>query len=354
MSRLDPNPWRGKGLEALGHMPSPSRDAGAVADLLGSCPAHAPTPLVDPPELARRAGVAACLVKDESSRMKLGSFKALGAAYAIARKASDRADPPGPQTLRGETFVAASAGNHGLSVAAGARLFGAHAVIYLANTVPEAFAQRLRATGAMVVRAGDDYEASMTQALADAAREGWTVLSDTSWEGYTELPFLIMEGYLQMVAEALEAAGPVSHVFLQAGVGGLAAAVTALVRARLGDDPVIVVVEPEAAPAVHASLLAGKAVHAPGPVSSMGRLDCKEPSLIALKELAREADFALTITEDEAAQAVDLLGGLGLDSTPSGAAGIAGLLSLDTSARRTLGLDQEARVLTFLSEGPEG
>ena len=126
------NPWRGVGLDPDGLMPV--ADASGVAALLGLCPAHQETPLHDAPGLARLSGVAAVWVKDERQRMGLGSFKALGATHAIARLAAARAghDPHALRhALAGQTFVAASAGNHGLSVAAGARLFGAAAVIFV-------------------------------------------------------------------------------------------------------------------------------------------------------------------------------------------------------------------------------
>ena len=134
------NPWRGTGLGL--DAPWPIAEATDVIALLGHCPAHAQTPLKDAPALALRFGVARVSLKDERSRMGLGSFKALGAAYAIAREAAATGQD-WATALQGRTYVTASAGNHGLSVAAGARLFGAQAVIYLAQTVPEAFEQRL-------------------------------------------------------------------------------------------------------------------------------------------------------------------------------------------------------------------
>jgi diaminopropionate ammonia-lyase len=222
------NPWRGTKLDI--EAPWPCRDAAGVARLLALCPAHAHTPLHDMPALARQAGAGRVFVKDERARMGLGSFKALGAAHAIAREAAAAVQGDGwTQALTGRTYVTASAGNHGLSVAAGARLFGARAVIYLAEMVPEAFAARLHAKGAQVVRAGATYEASMEAAEQAARDQGWTLLSDSSWPGYTELPLRVMEGYLQLAAEAaaqMEIAP--THILLQAGVGGLAAAVAAM------------------------------------------------------------------------------------------------------------------------------
>jgi len=132
---------------------------------------------------------------------------------------------PPSEALAGRVFVAASAGNHGLSVAAGAQVFGARAVIYLADTVPEAFAELLRSKGAEVVRAGAIYEESMAAAQGAAAENGWTLLSDSSWEGYSAPAHAVMAGYTVLAAEiADEIPDPPTHVLLQAGVGGLAAA----------------------------------------------------------------------------------------------------------------------------------
>ena len=284
--------------------------------------------------------------------MGLGSFKALGAAYVIARHAADRSAVPDGTTLEGETYVTASAGNHGMSVAAGARLFGARAVVYIAETVPEVFAERLAAKGAEVRRQGADYAASMETAGQAASAEGFTLLSDSSWPGYTELPHILMEGYLQMAAEAADRIETEpSHIFLQAGVGGLAGAVAAYAREVWGDAPVIVVVEPEAAPALQASIEAGQAVVAPGPDSVMGRLDCKEPSLIALNGLARDADLFLTLSDAEVLGKLDLLAKAGFATTTSGGAGLAAVLSAEV--RAAIGMDAGARALTFLTEMPE-
>ena len=190
MDSLD-NPWRRKGLpeDVLHGAPAPSIDAGAVEVLLARCPVAGETPLVEVMEFGPQVWI-----KDERGRMGLGSFKALGAAYVIAHEAAATGAGDMANALNGRTYVTASAGNHGLSVAAGAYVFGARAVVYLSDTVPEGFAQRLRGKGAEVVRAGRDYEASM-QAAADAAMDkGWTLLSDSSWPGYFDLPHRVMEG----------------------------------------------------------------------------------------------------------------------------------------------------------------
>lgn len=330
-------------LRATDGVPFPSVDADTPARLLQQCPRAAQTALVVSSRLADLAQVGAVFVKDERARMGLGSFKALGAAYVIACDARN-------DQAKGQTYVTASAGNHGLSVAAGAAAFGAKAVIYLSDTVPETFAARLRALGADVARAGKTYEQSMAAAAAQAVQNGWVLLSDSSWPGYIDRPYRLMEGYLVLMQEAAaQMPEPPTHIFLQAGVGGLATACAAYARKIWGDGPRIIAVEPDAAPALYASVLAGSVQVTRGPVSAMGRLDCKEASLIALRGLARDADVFVTITEAEGQIGHEACIAADLASTPSGAAGVAGLLA----ARQTgaLGLDARARVLVILSEG---
>lgn len=346
------NPHRGAGLASLGaDIPAPSVAANAVSALLAQCPAHAATPLVSATALADTLNVACVHIKDERSRMGLGSFKALGAAYVIACDAQDSGAADMTSALAGQTYVTASAGNHGMSVAAGAAVFGAQAVIYLSKTVPESFAQRLRGKGARVVIEGNNYEASMAAAMQAAKTNQWRLLSDSSWPDYTARPHRLMEGYLQMAAEAFEqSAEPPTHIVLQAGVGGMAGAVAALARARYGDSPTIIIVEPDAAPALHDSIIQGKAMVTEGPVSDMGRLDCKEPSLIALKGLAKDADYFALISEAEGNASMALLAENGLATTPSGGAGLSFLLAAQAATPK---LDATSRVLAFLSEGPD-
>jgi diaminopropionate ammonia-lyase len=357
------NPHRGVGLPADAGVAAGTvvADPTAARALLARCPVADTTPLLALADLAPTLGVAQVHAKDERGRMGLGSFKALGAGHAIARMAADRVDRPGAPAdeatmrtaLEGVVITCASAGNHGLAVAAAARVFGARAVVHLAEGVPDAFARRLRARGAEVVRAGADYEASMAAAEAAAAEHGWVLLSDSSWPGYVDLPRRVMEGYLVLASEVVEAMDrPPTHVFLQAGVGGLAAAVTALFRDAWGDDPTVVVVEPTVAPALAASIRAGRPVVAPGPVSTMGRLDCKEPSHLALAALARQADHLVVVDDDEVARTVDLLAAHGVATTPSGAAGLAGLHHAGPH-RSALGLGPDSRVLVVVTEGPE-
>jgi|TARA_R110000787_G_scaffold11003_6_gene36757 diaminopropionate ammonia-lyase len=331
------------GLDAV---PLPSTNAQAAQTLVARCPVAAQTPLLQAEAIAVEAGVAEVWVKDERGRMGLGSFKALGAAYVIACD-KERGDH------RGRTYVTASAGNHGMSVAAGAQAFGAASVVYIAQSVPESFAARLAEQGAEVIREGATYEDSMAAAQAAADLNGWALLSDSSWPGYVERPHRLMEGYLVLMAEAIaQMPSPPTHIFLQAGVGGLAGACAALARQAWGDAPTIIVVEPTVAAALHGSVNAGKPIESQGPVSEMGRLDCKMPSLIALKGLARDADAFALISEAEGQAGAGAAMVAGLGSSTSGAAGIAALLALSDAQKETLDISARSVVLTVLSEGP--
>ena len=306
---------------------------------LAACPAYRETPLVVVEGLAAMPVWA----KDETQRMGLGAFKALGGVYAVAKliaaaweaergcKLAPEAlvDPAVKAFAASLTFVCASAGNHGMAVAAGARLFGAAARIHLSRDVPAAFERRLKEKEATVVRSGATYEESIAAAIADAEATGAIHLADGSWPGYLGPPALVMEGYT-VIAEELRrhfdarGAWP-SHVFLQAGVGGLAAAMAHAIRETWAEQPGLIVVEPEAAACLQRSHEAGRPTRAEGPVSTMGRLDCKEPSLLAHDTLQRcDVDY-VTVSGASAEEAARDLDAKGLSTTPSGAAGLAGL-----------------------------
>ena len=163
-------------------------------------------------------------------------------------------------------------------------------------------------------------------------------------------PHTLMEGYLVLMAEVVtQIDTPPTHIFLQAGVGGLAVACATYARKIWGAAPFIVVVEPNAAPAIYASIAENVPQNTTGPVSNMGRLDCKEPSLIALKGLARDADAFVLISENEGEAGSRAAAAAGLLSTPSGAAGIAALL-VSGPHRTALNLTDTSRVLCILSE----
>lgn len=334
------------------------------------------TPLIVSNELAGTFNIANLYLKAEVDRMGLGSFKAVGGGFAVAELILRNAratlgddigyknltDPQVRAIAEKMTFVCASAGNHGMAVANGAAHFGAKAVIFVAETVPKPFINRLEKIGAEVRVSGKDYEQSMANALQLAEQNDWILLADSSWPGYMDIPGLVMQGYSVIgdeISSQMDELNTVpTHIFLQAGVGGMAGAFAACARKKWGRSnkqpfPKIVVVEPEAAPCLMASVKAGEITIAEGPVSCMGRLDCKEPSLLAFEYLAKEADAFMVISDSEAEQAAAKLSAQGLPTTPSGAAGFAGLTmaAQDKQLRDALGLDNSSQVLLVVSEG---
>ena len=353
---FDNNPFFGSGLDGLGATPI-STDVAAVENLLRLCPAAAATPLHDKAADAARMGLGSLHVKDERERMGMGSFKALGAAFVIAREAEAARRKAGDDlawetALKGRVFLTASAGNHGLSVVAGARIFGASSVIYLSETVPASFAERLRGMGAEVVIEGADYEASMAAAEAGAVARGATLLSDSTWPGH-DGGVGVMQGYLVSAREAADACPqPPTHIFLQAGVGGFAAAMAVHLRAAFGAAPRIIVVEPDRAPALRQAISQGQLCDAGEGVSSMGRLDCKRASLTALASLSETATDFATLTDADVEAELPQMAAMGLATSPSGGAGLAAAMIGARSGMFGLGAD--SHVLVFLSEGPIG
>ncbi len=306
------------------------------------------------------------IVKNESERLGLGSFKGLGGMYAVAQLISDQWQrkhgiPLKPSELLTKSvremasslcFVCASAGNHGVAVAAGSHLLGARSRIYLSSSVPQSFEQRLLNQGAQIVREGSTYEASMAAAMADAEETGAILLADSSWPDYEYPPSLVMEGYTIMAEELRRefehANGWPTDVYLQAGVGGFAGAITYMIRHSWPIQPRIHIVEPEYAPCLKASHQAGRPVSVEGPLSSMGRLDCKEPSIIAFAILQSSRVNYLTVSEQEAEEAKHQLQDGGISTTPSGAAGFAALLNYE--ALHASQAESEFKPMVFITE----
>jgi diaminopropionate ammonia-lyase len=363
--RYLPNPRRGlPGLTVL-----PAGGFRRARAEITAWPGYAPTPLHDLPALAHRAGVATVRVKDEAPRFGLGSFKALGGAYAVlgvlqaelARRgaarnatAAELMDGSLAAATAGITVTCATDGNHGRSVAWGARRFGAACVILVHPGVTQGRRDAIARYGAEVRETPGTYDDSVRTAAALAAEHGWFVVSDTSWPGYTEIPREIMQGYRLMPEEALQqwSGPPPTHVFVQAGVGGMAAAVSVQVRS-LTPAPALIVVEPTHAPCLLASAEAGAPTAAGDLDTLMAGLACGEPSLIAWQELDRAAAAFLAVPDNAAIDAMRALAAAGIVSGESGAAGLAGLLlaAHDPPARAALNLEPRSRVLLFSTEG---
>ncbi len=323
---------------------------------ISSWQGYAATPLLSLAGLAGRLGVASLWYKDEGPRFGLGSFKALGGAYGVLRALEGRTGQA--------TVTCASAGNHGRGVAWGAARFGCLAVIFLPRGTHAARVRAIRELGARVEEVAGSYDDAVERAAARAGEEGWVVVSDTAYPGYEVIPRHIMQGYTVMVREALEQlpGGTLpTHVFLQAGVGGLAAAVTAHLWETLGPRrPRVVVVEPAEADCLLESALRGHPTPSRGSLATaMDCLACRNVSSLAWRILERGADAFLTLSDQAAEQTVELLasgtaGDPPVLSRPSGVAGLAGLVAarFEPSLSSPLALAQDSRVLIFGSEGP--
>ena len=349
--------------------------AAAVDRYLAHRPDHAPTPLHALPALARALGIAALHVKDEGFRQGLGSFKALGGSYAVVRLVLEEAgrrlgravdvdelQAPAVRAVAASlTFGCATDGNHGRAVAAGARLVGARSVVFVHAGVSAERVAAIARFGAEMVRVAGTYDDSVAEAARVCAARGWTVVSDTAWPGYERIPGLVMQGYTALVAEALRALpAPPTHVFVQAGVGGIAAAVAGHLGAALGERrPTVVVVEPARAACLFESARAGRAVRIPaGEPTVMAMLECYEPSLVAWRVLARAADAFMTVDEDDAVAAMRRLaqpagGDPAIVAGECGGGGVAGLMRVaaDAGWRAAIGLDAAARVFLVNTEG---
>jgi diaminopropionate ammonia-lyase len=332
---------------------------------------YAPTPLHDLPDLARRAGVATMRLKDEAGRFGLGSFKALGGAYAVAsllaselarrdvaRTASsvELASGRYHDATRTITVTCATDGNHGRSVAWGAQRFHCRCVIFVHAGVSQARVDAIAGYGAEVRRVVGTYDDAVREASRQAEAQGWFVVSDTSWAGYTEIPREVMQGYRLMADEAADQwdGTPPTHVFIQGGVGGVAAAVSVQTRLRFQPTPALIVVEPARAACLLASAELGELTAIPGDLDTlMAGLACGEPSLIAWQELDRAATAFMAIPDEAAVGCMRLLADQGIVAGESGVAGLAGCLlaATDPAARETLGLDGGSRVLLFSTEG---
>src|SRR5579883_1140223 len=331
------------------------------AALLRLRPAYALTPLIALPRLAAALGVAGVLVKDEGRR-PLGSFKALGGVYAALRALARAAGVPaasllekGRDALPLPALVCASDGNHGLAVAAAARLAGTRARVFLPAIVPAARAARIAAQGGEIVRIAGTYDEAV-RAAAQAERErGDLLIADTSEDENDPVVADVMAGY-QIVADEIRAqlsegahVAP-THLFVQAGVGGLAAGLAA----ALAPPRRIVAVEPTGAACVGAALAARRVVALSGDLhTAADMLSCGEASAPALAILLRHEAAAIAVSEDGLLAAPDfLVGHGGPRTTPSGAAGLAGLRAAlaEPALAGRLDLTRESRVLLIATE----
>jgi beta-ureidopropionase / N-carbamoyl-L-amino-acid hydrolase len=350
----------------------------AARERLGAWPRLSPhpTPACSLPGLAKALGVASLTMKDESKRSSLGSFKALGAPNALVTllqrrwpncqwSALDLFAGRHCEALKSFVVISATDGNHGRALAAAAHSIGCRCVIVLHANVSLERERAIAAFGAKIVRIAGNYDESVVEAARLARENHWEVVSDTSYEGYEEVPRDVMQGYGVIAEELLEnrfdpGSCPWTHVILQGGVGGLAAAIVSHFWERFGAErPRFIVVEPEQANCLFRSAVEGRPAVATGTVDSvMAGLACGETSPLAWRFLQPAVDAFMTVSDGQAALAMRVLaegeyGDVPLVSGESGAAGLAGLqvLMSEVESRDGIGLKADSRILLISTEG---
>ena len=351
----------------------PAHERRGACETIRRWEGYHPTELRSLSEIASELGIAHVFYKDESDRFEPRSFKSLGGAYAvqsllaseIARelgrsvtledirlgKHSDRA--------RRITVATATDGNHGRSVAWGAQRFGCECVVFMHEKVSQGRQEAVEVYGARVVRVKGNYDDSVRAAADAASSAGWFVVSDTSWPGYEAVPRIVMAGDALMSAETREqwpVASPPTHVFLQGGVGGMAAAVCVDLWARYGADrPRLVLVEPESAACLLESVASGGRVDVDVEIETlMAGLSCGEVSTLAWPVIDQGIDDLLAIGDEMVGPLMERLDReSGIEAGESAVAGLAGLMGAmeDPELAGQLGLSDQSRVLLFGTEG---
>ena len=350
----------------------------AVTKFHQSIPGYSPTPLIKLPELAKKLGVSELLIKDESQRFDLNAFKVLGASYAMARviKAELELDEAEltfdsisskTESFRHLTFTTATDGNHGRAVAWSAKKFGCNAVVYMPKGSSKARLEAIQKYGAEASIVEGNYDETVLFAKRMAKENGWILLQDTSWRGYEIIPAYIMQGYFMLLIEALEQAKGIwpTHVFVQAGVGSLAASLLAFLCSFVQKiKPVFTLVEPVGAPCFFNSIKAGdgKPHRIHGDLKTiMAGLACGKPSQIGWEILKTGTDAFIICSDEIARRGMRILGNPSGDdkhviSGESGAVTLGLVYELLSNAgyddiKDNLHLKKDAKILLFSTEG---
>lgn len=343
-----------------------------------SFPEYTQTPLVRLKKMAEYLGVSEILLKDESYRFGLNSFKVLGASYAIGKflaqkLGKDIAETPFSVLKSDEvkkelgeiTLATTTDGNHGRGVAWMAKQLGCHAIIYMPKGSAQNRVNNITQLGAQVSVTEWNYDDTVRFVAQEAQKNGWVVVQDTAWEGYVDVPTWIMHGYSTMAQEAvvqLQGMRP-THVFLQAGVGAFASVMASfLVTVYKNNPPKIVIVEPDRADCFYKSALAGRSTAVTGDLNTiMAGLACGEPNPVAYEILRHITDVFVSAPDWMAARGMRLLGNPleGDNRVISGESGAitTGLLSVVAGSdkyrelKNILNLNENSRILLFSTEG---
>ena len=312
---------------------------------------YAPTPLLNLNKLSKDLGLKNIFYKDESKRFGLKSFKALGGAYAVEQVSSGN---------KNVVVATATAGNHGKSVAWGAKRLGIACKIFISEFVSDTRADEMRKLGADVVQVKGNYENSLNECIKQSKKNGWEIVQDVAWENYLTVPKLTMAGYSVMIEEISKQTDQyITHIFLQAGVGGMASGVIAGVARYFKRIPKIIIIEPENADCVLKSIDAGKLTKVEIEKESiMGGMSCGDVSLVPWQILKNSVNNCLSIPDEDIPLSVAMLakGYFGDDKIIAGECSAPAVISLNVSCnneqiKKDLELDMNANVLLIGCEG---
>ena len=313
---------------------------------------YKPTSIKNLDLLANNYSVKNIYYKDEGERFDLKSFKALGGAFAVDKVSKNKKEI---------TVATATAGNHGRSVAWGAKRLGIKCKIFISENVSEERAEKMRKLNADVIRVKGNYEASLNECIKQSKENNWEIVQDVSWQNYKTTPQLIMAGYTLMVKEIKEQIDieKITHVFLQAGVGGMAAAVIAGFAKFSKNIPQFIIVEPETADCVFQSIKNKKSTIVDIKKESlMGGMSCESVSTIAWEILKNSCNYCLTVSDEFIAPMIAMLHRKKISSEKiiSGECGVPGVISLEgilsnEKLRSSMNLNSNSNVLLIGCEG---
>ena len=319
---------------------------------ISSWAGYSPTPLIELNKLSKELGLNKIFYKDESKRFDLKSFKALGGAYAVEKVSKGNKDI---------VVATATAGNHGRSVAWGAKRLGLKCKIFISEFVSDARGQAMADLGADVIKVKGNYEKSLIECIKQSTENNWQIVQDVAWKDYMIVPRFTMAGYTVMMREIIDQVknDQITHIILQAGVGGMAGAMIAGVARYLNNVPEIIIVEPDSAACVMESVKSGKIERIDIKRESlMGGMSCGEVSLVPWEIIKNSAKYCISLPDDEIAKTMKLLGNgtfsnekiiAGENSAP----GVISLIAIceDEKIKDKLGLNINSNILLIGCEG---
>ena len=313
---------------------------------------YSPTPLINLDKLSKELNLNKIFYKDESERFNLKSFKALGGAYAVEKISK------GDKSIIVST---ATAGNHGRSVAWGAKRLGLKCKIFISEFVSEARGKAMADLGAEVIKVKGNYENSLIECIKQSTENGWQIVQDVAWDNYLLVPKYTMAGYSVMMKEIVDQLDndKITHIILQAGVGGMAGAMIAGIARYLTNIPITIVVEPDSAACVLESIKSGKIEKIDIKRESlMGGMSCGEVSLVPWEILKNSVKYCISLPDDDISKTMKLLGNASFseEKIVAGENSAPGVISLiasceDQKIKKDLNLNSNSNVLIIGCEG---